>query len=146
MLRLMLAVLVFVSVGLAQSSSDGSFSVRHAKNAKFSLSPAQMLEAERLYRNAVAVVQRDVHSSVDEPHLHFTVIVGKDRNMVHTVLVHEVRSDSEIWMKKWDPTVFAEGVVVLAVDDLLTVDMIKQLSKRAILLSNPADDDVAGVK
>jgi hypothetical protein len=66
--------------------------------------------------------------------------------MVHTVLVHEVRGDSEIWMKKWDPTVFAEGVVVLAVDDLLTVDMIKQLSKRAILLSNPTDDDVAGVK
>ena len=48
-------------------------------------------------------------------------------------------------MKKWDPFVFAEGVVVLTFDDMLTRDAIAQLGNRALQQSNAAIN-VAGLK
>jgi len=48
-------------------------------------------------------------------------------------------------MKKWDPAMFAEGVVVLAFDWILTGDTITELGKRAVRSSN-ASVDVAGLK
>ncbi len=143
MLKLMFTLLILASAGLAQSSSDGSFSVHHSKHANFSLSPAQMREAESLYQNACAAVQHEFHGGNGELHPHFTVILGKEANQVRT---SPMKSDTdEIWMTKWDPAVFAEGVVVLAFDKLLTDVMVTQLSKRAILYSN-ATLDVAGFK
>ena len=136
MLKVMFTLLVLASAGLAQSSSDGSFSVQHSKHAKFSLSPAQMREAESLYQTACAVVQRDFHST-SELHPHFKVLLGAEHDLV--------RAQNEIWMKKWDPMVFAEGVVVVAFYQLLTADMIKQLGSRALRYSNAAVD-VAGLK
>lgn len=46
MSKVLLSVLVLVSVGLAQSSSDGSFSVRNSRHPDSFLSEAQMHEAE----------------------------------------------------------------------------------------------------
>jgi len=137
MLRIMFTILVLVSTSLAQSSSDGSFSVDHSTHANFSLGPAQMREAESLYRSACAVVERDFHRGAGELHPHFTVVIGAENN--------EVKGDAEIRLKKWNPVVFAEGVVVLAFHQILTVDVIKQLSNRAIRYSN-ATVDVAGHK
>ena len=138
MLKVVFTLLVFVSAGLAQSSSTGLFSVHHAKHTNFSLSPAQMREAESLYQNACAVVQRDFHTEQLHPQIEITI--GTDRNEVH---VRAVRA--EIWMTKWDPVVFAQGVVVLAFDQLLTNDRIQQLGSRAIRYSS-STLDVAGFK
>jgi hypothetical protein len=143
MLKVVLTLIVLASVGLAQSSSDGSFSVRHAKKANFSLSPVQMREAESLYVGACEVVQREVRGGIGELHPHFTVVIGADRNQVHGHMIHgHVRGNAEIWMKKWDATVFAEAVVVLAFDEMLTPDVIAELSNRALRFSNSTGDSL----
>jgi hypothetical protein len=144
MLKIMFILLVLAAAGLAQTSSDGSFSVRHSTKPTFSLSKGEMREAESLYRNACAVVEHDFHSGVGQLHPHLTVIVGEDRNEVHAENT-ELHVGNEIWMKKWEPTVFAQGVVVLAFGQMLTVDVIKQLGMRAVRYSN-ATENVAGLK
>ncbi len=143
MLRVMLAVFVLVSAGLAQSSSDGSFSVHHSKDAKFTLSKSQMHDAESLYQSACAAVRQNFHSTT-ELHPHFTVVIGADRNEVHSGGM-KVDGGLEIWMTKWNPTTFAQGVVVLAFQQLLTRDAITQLGDRAIRSTN-ATVDVAELK
>jgi hypothetical protein len=147
MLRVMFTLLILAPVGLAQSSSDGSFSVRHSKQANFSLSAAQMREAESVYKSACAVVLHDFHNSIGELHPHFTVVIGADRNEVHGFMVQskKVRGNAELWIKQWDPKVFAQGVVVLAFDELLTEDVINQLGSRAVRYSD-ATVNVVGLK
>jgi hypothetical protein len=144
MLKVVFTLLVLAAAGLAQSSSDGSFSVRHSKKANFSLSKAQMREAERLYRSACAVVEHDFGRGADQLHPHLTVVVGKNRNEVHAEYT-EIRVGDEIWMKKWDPSVFVQGVVVLAFSQMLTIDVIRQLGMRAVRHSN-VTEDIAGLR
>jgi len=146
MVKIIFTLLVLASAGLAQSSSDGSFSVHHSKHASFSLNPAQMREAESLYQSACAVVQHDFHSAAGELHPHFTVVIGADRNEVRNQSPdRKALAVNEIWMKKWDPMVFAEGVVAVAFNQLLTPDVIMQLGNSAVRYSN-ATVDVDGVK
>ena len=143
MLKTFLTLVIIVSAAWAQSSSDRSFSVRHFKDAKFSLNAAQMRQAENLYSLVCAVVKEDFHSGAVELHPHFTVLIGAQRNEVHT---RPVRSEggAELWMKKWNPMVFAQGVVVLAFDEMLTRDVITRLGNRALRYSN-ATVDVADI-
>lgn len=141
MSKLLCVLVVLSSLGFAQSSSDGSFSVRHLNNVNFSLRPAQMLEAESIYRSACSVVKREFYRGTSEPCPHFTVVIGAKRNQLHS----RRTQDGEISMKKWDPFVFAEGVVVLTFDDMLTRDAIAQLGNQALQQSNAAIN-VAGLK
>jgi hypothetical protein len=131
MLKAIATIFFLVSTGLAQSSSDGSFSVHHVTKPNFSLTAAQMHEAEKLYQNTCAVVQRDFHSS-RELHPRFTVMLGAEHDEVH--------GREEIWLTKWNPAMFVQGVVVVAFDQVLTADAIKQLAKRAIQSSNAVVD------
>jgi hypothetical protein len=143
MFKIMLTVLILASAGLAQSSSDGSFSVHHAKRVNFSLTPAQMREAESLYQSACLVVQHDFLTGVGDFYPpHFTVVIGTESNEVrgHIVYASKDHSQPEIWLKKWNPMVFAEGVVVLAFDQLLTENKVAQLRNRAIRYSRAAVD------
>jgi hypothetical protein len=141
MLRVMFVFLVLSAVSLAQSSTDGSFSVRHSKDSNFSLSPSQIHEAESIYRSACAVVQHDFHIGAGELHPRLTVVIGAERNEVHSR-----RTDvGEIWMKKWNPVLFAQGVVVLAFDQVLTRDVITKLGDRAVRYSD-ATVDVSGFR
>ena len=135
MLKTLCILLVLSSAGLSQTSSDGSFTVRHAKKANFSLSKDEMLTAETIFHNACAVVQRDFLSGAGELHMHFAVVIGTERN---EVLSRRSTQGDEIWMKKWDPNLFAQGVVLLSVDQSLTPDLVAQLGKRAIRYSNAA--------
>ncbi|MGB8987414.1 MAG: hypothetical protein WCC37_12490 [Candidatus Sulfotelmatobacter sp.] len=148
MLKTMLTVFILASAGLAQSSSDGSFSVHDAKHANVSLTPAQMREAESLYQSACVVVRHDFPTGAREFHPpHFTVVIGADRNEVHGNIVYskDAQRQPEIWLKKWSPMVFAEGVVVLAFDQLLTFDLVAQLGNRAVRYSG-ATVDVSSLK
>ena len=143
MLKTFFTLIVLVSAAWAQSSADGSFSVRHSKNANFSLNATQMRQAENLYSIVCTIVKQDFHNGAGELHPHFTVVIGAERNEVHSVRV-KTDGGTEIWMKKWNPTVFAQGVVVVAFDEMLTRDVITQLGNRAIRYSN-ATVDVADV-
>jgi hypothetical protein len=143
MSKLLLSILVLTSVGLAQSSSDGSFSVRNSKHPQSFLSEAQMHEAESLYQSSCTVVQKEFHSTT-ELHPRFIVVVGMEHNEVHAAGI-QVSDGLEIWMKKWNPTTFAQGVVILAFQQLLTRDAITQLGNRAVSYSN-ATIDVARLK
>jgi hypothetical protein len=127
MLKAIVTTFFMVSLCIAQSSSDGSFSVRHITKPGVALTPAQMQEAEKLYRNACAVVKRDFHSA-SELRPQFAVILGADHDEVH--------GRSEIWLKKWSPAMFTQGVVVVAFDQVLTADLVKQLAIRAVQYSN----------
>lgn len=127
MLKTIFVLLALPLVALAQASSDRSFSVHHTKNANFSLSTAQMHEAERLYKSACMVVQREFQTAELRPH--FRVIIGAGRNEVHT--------ENEVWMKKWNPVVFARGVVMIA---LLKTKAIDRLTDRAVHYSNATVD------
>ena len=124
MLRILLALLILTSAVLAQSSSDGSFSVRDIAHGSPVLNPAQLREAESIYQNACAVVEHDFHSS-NLKHPHVDVIVGADRDLVH--------GRTEMWMTKWDRDKFAQGIVLLL---LLNTNVIEQLSSRAVRYSN----------
>ena len=136
MVKTIFTLLILVSAGLAQTAADGSFSVRRAADASYSLSPAQMREAERLYQSACAVVQREFHSGAVKLRPHVTVIIGTERNEVHSGRTEP----GEIRMKKWDPITFTQGSVVLAFDGMLTNDVIVQLGNRAVRQNNATVD------
>jgi hypothetical protein len=138
MLKVVFALFVLTSVGLAQSPSDGSFSVHYSKHANSSLNSSQMREAESLYQSACEVVRHDFHGVAGKLHPHFTLVIGADRNEVRgdKVQGNQVPGNAEIWMKKWNPTLFAQGVVVVAFNELLTPDLIMELGNRAVRYNN----------
>jgi hypothetical protein len=141
MSKLICVLLILSSLGWAQASSDGAFSVHHLNNARYSLNPPQMREAESIYLCACSVVQREFHSGASGLCPHFTVVIGAERNELHSRRTQA----GEIRMKKWDPIVFTQGVVVLTFDQMLTREVIVQLGNRALRQSN-ATVDVAGLK
>lgn len=140
MSKLISVIILLASLGSAQSSSDGAFSVHHLNNVNYSLRPTQMREAESIYHAACSVVQHEFHGA-SELCPHVAVVIGTELNELHS----KRAQGGEIWMKKWDPTVFAQGVVVLTFDQMLTRDVIVQLGDRALRQST-ATVNVAGVK
>ena len=136
MSKLISIFLLLSSVGFAQSFSDGSFSVYHLHKVGFSLTPAQIHEAESIYHDACSVVQREFPKGAMQPCPRFTVLVGAERNRLHS----RRTQGGQIWMKKWDPIVFAQGVIVLTFDQILTRDEIMELGNRAVQQSKAAMD------
>jgi hypothetical protein len=131
MLKAIVTVTLLVASGLGQSSSGNFFVVRHIKKSDFSLSPTQMREAEKLYVSTCAVVQRDFPGS-GELRPRFTVLIGTDRDEVHGL--------TEIRLRQWNPGLFAQGVVILAFDQVLTSDVIRQMAKRGMQYANAVVD------
>ena len=81
-------------------------------------------EAEKIYLSACSAVQREFGSNrAVRPQV--KVVLGADTD---TVLFHE----REIRLTKWDPQLFAEGVVVLAFQELMPVEQRVTLAKRAV--------------
>jgi len=131
MLKAIVTAMFLVATCVGQSSSGSLFVVRHIKKSDFSLTPGQMREAEKLYVSTCAVVQREFPGS-GELRPRFTVLVGTERNEVHR--------QTEIWLKKWNPALFAQGVAVLAFDKVLTSDLVRKLAQRGIQQSNAMVD------
>ena len=131
MLKVLTTLFLYAGISFAQSSSDGMFVVQNLKKPGSLLTAAQMRQAEKLYQSACAVVKSDFHEATDlRPR--FTVILATDHNEVH--------GQSEIWLKQWNPTVFTEGVVVLAFDQVLTPKAIKQMGERAVRYTSATID------
>jgi hypothetical protein len=131
MLKVVVTAMLLVTTCVGQSSSGGFFVVRHIKKSEFSLTPTQMREAEKLYISTCAVVRREFPGS-GELRPRFTVLLGVDRDAV--------RGQTEIWLKQWNPGMFAQGVAVLAFNQLLTTDLVRKLAKRGIQQSNAMVD------
>jgi len=91
------------------------------------MSDARLHEAEKLYLSACEVVQRDFHV-VETVRPHFTLVLGAERNEFHNA--------TTVWLKNWDPAMFTQAVVVMAYYQILTTDMQKQLTRRALEYAN----------
>jgi len=89
-------------------------------------SPA--VEADKVYLSACSVVQREFGGNrVPRPQV--TLILGAEVNRAD-------RDHREIKLIKWDPYLFAQGVVVFAFEDLLPTEVRLTAAKRAIALVN----------
>src|SRR5215469_2156496 len=81
-------------------------------------------EAEKIYLSACSVVQREFGGTRSvRPRV--TLILGANRDAVWF-------DDREITLTKWDPRLFAQGVVVFAFEDLMPLDQRRVLASRAV--------------
>src|SRR5712692_8922895 len=100
--RLAMLILLLTSGALAQEL----FAIRNSKNQK-----VPFAEADKVYLSACAVVKREFSwTTTIRPHL--TLVLGSDTNRV-SYDEHEIR------LTRWDKHMFSQGVVILAVEDLL---------------------------
>ena len=81
-------------------------------------------EAQRLYLSACKVVEQEF-GRTDPVRPRLTLILGANSNAVYYPK-HQVQ------LTKWNKYQFAQGVVMLAVDDLLPTDMKISLTKLAV--------------
>ena len=112
-----LAVLILMLSALA-TAQDGL--IVHAKGKQ--RWPAA--DAQKIYRSACAVVQREFGATVSgAPQV--TLVLGADKNEVQL-------TENEIQLTKWDRNAFAQGVVIVAFESLL-MDRRKAMAKRALI-------------
>lgn len=89
-------------------------------------------EAQKIYLSACSVVQREFGRTLPlAPQV--TLVLGADKNEVWF-------AGREIRLTKWNPNAFAQGVVVLAFEDLLPSQQRLAIATRAV---NWADSTVA---
>jgi hypothetical protein len=127
MLKVLVTLLVLAAGSLGQNSVNNYFVVQHAGKTSAAFSDSRLHEAEKLYFSACDVVQRDFHV-VESVRPHFTLVLGAERNEFHNA--------TTIWLKDWDPALFTQAVVVMAYYQMLTTDMQKQLTRRALEYAN----------
>lgn len=120
-----------VSAAFAQTSTDGFFTVHHAKKESFVLPAAQMREAEKLYLTTCAMVQREFQAR-EELRPHFVLVLGAPGN--------QLSHDNELWLKEWNPATFAQAVVTMAFEEMLTRERRIQLTLRALQHYNASVD------
>jgi hypothetical protein len=81
-------------------------------------------EVDKIYLSACAAVQREFGGDrTVRPRV--ALVLGSDKNGVNP-------SAGEVVLVKWDRGLFAQGVVVLAFQDLMTVDRRLRIAKRAL--------------
>ena len=81
-------------------------------------------ELQKLYLSACSVVQHEYGQS-RAPRPRFTLILGADKDQLDLV-------EREIRLKKWDGFLFAQGAVLLAFQDLMSMDQRITIAKRAV--------------
>jgi hypothetical protein len=121
--KLSISILLLACVGLAQEAFDVQDKGKHKWPAE---------DAQKIYTSACTVVEREfgIHHNVRP---RFTLVLGADEN---GLFVHQ----REIRLSKWDPYLFAQGVVMLAFDDLMTLDERLVMSKRAMTWADSTVD------
>lgn len=84
----------------------------------------QEAEVQKLYVSACAVVRQEFHDShLNNPAV--TLVVGADKDEM-------VSQEREIRLVRWNPYLFAQGVVMLAFQDLLPVERKVSMTTRAV--------------
>jgi hypothetical protein len=81
-------------------------------------------EADKLYLSACSVVQREF--GVAQPvRPQFTLVLGADNNQA-------LLNRREIQLTKWNAYLFAEGVAIVAFEDLMSQDKMSAIARRAV--------------
>jgi len=81
-------------------------------------------EAQKIYLSSCSAVQREYRvAHALNPKL--KLVLGAEKNE----LTYDQR---EIRLKKWDSLLFAQGVVVMAFDDLMSLDQRLEIARRAV--------------
>jgi len=111
----LIATLLMASSGFAQ---DG-LTIRALNKQKV---PAA--EAEKIYLSACSITEREFGGH-RAPRPQVTLILGSDVNQAEW----DVR---EIRLIKWDPYLFAQGVVAFAFEDLMPTELRLALARRAL--------------
>lgn len=89
-------------------------------------------EVQKVYNSACAVVQREFGGSRPlRPKV--KLILGADKNVVSL-------DQREIKLVRWDPYLFAQGVVMLAFEDLMPVEQRVAMTKRAMIWADSTLD------
>ena len=89
-------------------------------------------EAEKIYLSACSAVQREFGSNrAVRPQL--TVVLGAAKDEVSF-------DEREIRLTKWDRHAFAQGVVIFAFEDLMSVEQRLTLAKRAVTWADSTVD------
>jgi len=110
-------VVLAVLAGVAHAQNE--FDVHDKGKLKW---PAE--DAHKIYLSACTVVEQEfsIHHTVRP---RFTLILGADKSGVFF-------DQREIRLSNWDPGLFAQGVVLLAFDDLMTLDERLAMTRRAL--------------
>ena len=121
-----LAIFVFtVAVGATCLAQDGLVIRTNGRHER----PA---DAEKVYVLACSAVEREFRISRPlRPHV--TLVVGADKNGAY-------RDTKEIRLTKWDPYLFAQGVVIFAFEDLLPDGERMAVAKRAVTWADSTVD------
>jgi hypothetical protein len=99
---------------------------------KRSKEKVQEAEVQKLYVSACAVVRQEFHDQhLDNPVV--TLVIGADKDEM-------LSEEREIRLVRWNPYLFAQGVVMLAFQDLLPVQRKLNMTTRAV---SEADATVA---
>lgn len=99
--------------------AQDQFAVENRRNQRW---PAA--EARRIYDSSCAVVQQEFGGNqLQKPQL--TLVLGAENNAVSF-------DRREIRLTKWDPYLFAEGVVMLVFEDRLSYEQKTLLTRRAV--------------
>jgi RNA polymerase sigma-70 factor (ECF subfamily) len=114
---LKLAILILLLTSGAQAQE--LFAIRNSKNQK-----VPFAEADNVYLSACSVVKREFGlTTMVRPQL--TLVLGASTNRVY----YDKR---EVQLAKWDKHMFVQGVVILAVEDLLNPSERLRLGELAV--------------
>ena len=130
--------LVFVVssiVGAAQTQNPTQnplpFEVSNPQNKKWP--PA---EARRIYSSACQLLARTIRpDKPPELHPQFRLVLGTENDEF-------VRNGSrvEVHLRSWQPEIFAQAVVAIAVRDLLQADQLQKVAHQSVMLANATVD------
>ncbi len=126
MLPCMVLLLISAAFGCAQQAAL-QIEVSNPGNKKY-----PSAEAALIYESACDLLARAIRPE-KPPHLRpkFRLVLGADSN----VFVNE-GGVTEVQLKSWNPEKFAEGVVVVAVRDVLRADDLARVAHQSVSLAS----------
>jgi len=114
-----------------QSPSNLPFEVSNPQNKKW-----QPSEARRIYNSACQLLARTIRpDKPPELHPQFTLVLGAENDEFVRDGAHV-----EVHLKTWQPEIFAQAVVAIAVRDLLQGDELQKVAHQSVLLANSTID------
>ncbi len=130
-ISVVLLIGIAASLATAQAPRPLPFEVQNPQGKHWSSE-----EAGRIYLSACDLVARTVRPD-KPPHLQprFRLLLGAESDQF-------VRMDSvnEIQLKAWDPQKFAEGVVAIAIRDVLQSEDLLRIAHQSVILANSTLD------
>lgn len=130
-LALLTASIIAAAQTAPQQPPNLPFDVSNPHSKKWS-----PVEAGRIYNSACQLLARTVRpDKPPELHPQFTLILGTE----HDEFVRD-GAHVEVHLRSWEPEIFAQAVVAIAVRDLLQGDQLQKVAHESVLLANSTID------